>query len=130
MLQDNNGKIVYLTNNAHIYSKPIVDSNYKLNTLNKGQKVYAYNEYKFNKTSMTLISLEEGGEPVGYIVSGYLQNTNSTISKELETSTTTIGEGAAKRVKSTIFILIISLTVTLAIIFIESKLLFKEEISE
>ena len=125
-----NGQIVYLSNNSHLYAKPIVDNNYKLISLSKGQKVYAYNEYKFNKTSMTLISLEEGGAPLGYIVSGYLQKTNLTSGKDLTSTTTTIGSNASKRVKSTLFILIISLTLTLALIFIESKTLFKEEINE
>ncbi len=124
---NNNGKPVYLSNNSHLYAKPIVDSNYKLISLNKGQKVYAYNEYKFNKTSMTLISLNEGGEPIGYIVSGYLRLTMESSGKNIESTETTIGTNASKRTKTTALMLIISLTITLALIFIESKLLFTEE---
>jgi hypothetical protein len=124
---NNNGKELYLSNNSHLYAKPIVDNNYKLFSLNKGQKVYAYNEYKFNKTSMTLISLEKGGTPIGYIVSGYLRTTIEPANKDLETTITTIGENASKQTRTTLLILIISLTITLALIFIESKLLFNEE---
>lgn len=124
------GEPLYLSNNSHVYSKPIVDNNYKLIALEKGQKVYAYNEYKFNKSRMTLISLDEGGDPVGYIVSGYLKTTNLSTGKDYKSNTTTIGSGADKQVKSSIFTVIIALTLTLALIFIESKLLFKEEINE
>lgn len=124
---NNNGKELYLSNNSHLYAKPIVDNNYKLFSLNKGQKVYAYNEYKFNKTSMTLISLEKGGTPIGYIVSGYLRTTIEPTNKDLETTITTIGENASTQTRTTLLILIISLTITLALIFIESKLLFNEE---
>ncbi len=129
-LSNKQGQPLYLSNDSHVYAKPIVDNNYKLITINKGQKVYAYNEYKYNKGGMTLISLEESGEPVGYIVSGYLRTTNQTSTKDYETTTTTLGSNASKQVKTSIFITVIALTITLAFIFIETKLLFKEEINE
>ncbi len=125
--ENNLNKTMYLSNNSQIYSKPIVDNNYKLENFDKGQKVFAIKELKFNKTSMTLISLEENGAPCGYIVSGYLKASNVESNNTLIENVTTIGSNASKTTTTTILILIISFTVTGALLLIENKLLFKED---
>ncbi|MBO5927142.1 MAG: hypothetical protein J6Q38_06295 [Clostridia bacterium] len=122
-----NGEKRYLSNNAQIYSKPIADDNYKLTRLNKGTALYAVTEYKFNKTGMTLVSLSENGAPIGYVVSGYLRTSNLVDGGEYVEAQSTIGDDASKQVTATALILLIAFTVTATLIFIESKLLFKED---
>ncbi len=124
---ESKNQAMYLSNNAHVYSKPIVNNYYKLSTTNKGQALYPIKEFKFNKTSMTLVSNEEGGAPIGYVVSGYLRNTTQTTNKDFDTTIEIIGTNGNKQIKTTILILLIAFTVTATLILIETKLLFKED---
>ena len=76
---------------------------------------------------MTLISLEENGVPCGYIVSGYLTNSNVETNNNLTQKVSTIGSNASKTITTTILILIISFTITSALLFIEHKILFRDD---
>ena len=76
---------------------------------------------------MTLISLEENGEAIGYIVSGYLCDGIINSNAEQINSQILIGKNAEKRIVTTCMILLIALTITISLIFIENKLLFKKE---
>ncbi len=122
-----NNQAMYLSNNAHVYAKPIVNNHYKLLSTNKGQALYPIKEFKFNKTSMTLVSNEEGGTPIGYVVSGYLRNTTQTSNKDYDTEVKVIGTNGNKQIKTTVLVLLIAFTVTATLILIEAKLLFKED---
>ena len=54
-------------------SSPVIfDENYKINSLKKGEEVYAIKTIKFNGKSITLIAKEPNKSPIGYVVSGYL----------------------------------------------------------
>lgn len=117
----------YLSNDVKIFAKPLFDDNYSELSLDRGDEVFTLKTLIFNDVKMTLISLEENGNAVGYIVDSYLCDgkTQSTIEKQ--ETTTIIGENADKKALTAVMILIIALTVTLTALFIEKKLLFKEE---
>lgn len=124
---ENNYKKFVISNETAVFAKPIFDDNYKVTTLNKGETVYAIKTVEFNNKSMTLISLEENGEPIGYTVSGYLCDSIIETNTKITNSQILIGGNAEKRIVTTCMILLIALTITLSLIFIENKLLFKKD---
>ncbi len=124
---DLNYKEYYITNDVYSYAKPIIDDNYKLDLISKNTKVYAVKEIVFNNKTMTLIASENGGEVIGYVVSGYLTTTIVNDNNEYTNTTFTIGNNADKKLKTILMLLIIAFTVTTSFILIERKLLFKEK---
>ena len=109
------------------FAKPIFDENYKLTSLTKGDTVYAIKTITFNGKSMTLVSTEENGEAIGYIVNGYLCDEIFALDTQKTSSQILLGGNAEKRIVTTLMILLIALTITLSLIFIESKLLFNKD---
>ena len=81
----------------------------------------------FNGKTMTLVSLEKGGSAIGYVVNGYLLTEIITTPTYNDESQILIGGNAEKRIVTTLMILLIALTITISLLFIESKLLFKKE---
>ena len=116
-----------ISNDTTIFAKPIFDENYKLLTLEKSKEVYAIKTITFNGKSMTLISTEKDGEAIGYTVSGYLVNDIITTDIQKANTQLLLGGNAEKRIVTTCMILLIALTITISLIFIESKLLFKKD---
>ena len=126
-ITDDNYKSFIISNDASVFSKPIFDENYKINSLKKGEEVYAIKTIKFNGKSITLIAKEPNKSPIGYVVSGYLIDEIIASPTLNEPTQTIIGGGAEKRIVTTLMILLISFTITFALIVIENKLLFKKD---
>ncbi len=126
-ITDDNYKSFIISNDASVFSKPIFDENYKINSLKKGEEVYAIKTIKFNGKSITLIAKEPNKSPIGYVVSGYLIDEIIVPPTLNEPTQTVIGGGAEKRIVTTLMILLISFTITFALIVIENKLLFKKD---
>lgn len=116
----------YLSNDVMLSAKPIFSGDYKVpyGSVSKGDKVFAEKTVSFNGKSMTLISLTEGGAPVGYVPSGFLTPYNDYVTPALIENTQTIGGNAKKRVTDALMIILIGFTVTFAALFIERRLLF------
>lgn len=118
----------FITNDVDIYAKPIVDNNYKFdNKLTKGSTVYAVKEIVFNNKTMTLISSEKDGAPIGYVVSGYLTKNLLSNNDTFIESQSTIGTNADKKMRTIFMFLIISFTLSVSLILIEKKLLFNDK---
>ena len=124
---DENDKELIISNATTTFAKPIFDANYQLATLSKGDVVYAIKTITFNGKTMTLVSLEKGGNAIGYVVNGYLLTEIITTPTYNDESQILIGGNAEKRIVTTLMILLIALTITISLLFIESKLLFKKE---
>ena len=118
----------YISNDVNLYAKPIIDENYKLDgKLTKNQSVYAIKEIAFNGKTMTLISTEKDGTPIGYIVSGYLNENIVSDNDVTIESDLTIGTNADKKIKTIFMILLIAFTLSVSLILIEKKLLFNNK---
>ena len=76
---------------------------------------------------MTLIATEENGQAIGYVVNGYLCDGIISTDAEKDSSQILLGGNAEKRILTTCMVLLIALTITLALLFIESKLLFNKD---
>ena len=115
-----------MSNDVTLSAKPIFSGDYKVpyGMVRKGDKVFAEKTVSFNGKSMTLISLTEGGAPVGYVPSGFLTPYNDYVTPALIENTQTIGGNAKKRVTDALMIILIGFTVTFAALFIERRLLF------
>ncbi|MBR3804218.1 MAG: hypothetical protein IKJ14_02590 [Clostridia bacterium] len=116
-----------ISNDTSVYSKPLFASAYKISTLEKGSIVYAIKEVEFNGSSLTLISDSENGEPIGYVITGYLNGeTQTLVTTKTETSNVVGGDGK-RHFNTVLMILIIAFTVTATALFIEKKLIFDKE---
>ncbi len=124
---DDGYKNYVISNDVTTFAKPIFDENYKLSLIEKGTQVYAVKTVIFNEKSMTLIATEENGEAIGYVVSGYLCDGIISTTTQKSNTQTLLGGNAEKRILTTSMILLIALTITLSLIFIESKLLFNKD---
>ncbi len=124
---DDGKKELKLTNDTTVFSRPIFDNAYALEEVLKGQTLYALKTITFNDKSMTLVSLTKDGEPIGYVLSGYLNNgiaSEITLSTGSESVVTSDGK---KHFNNVLMIGVIALTITLVALFIEKKLLFDKE---
>lgn len=124
---DDGSKQLKLTNSTTVFTRPIFDNAYAIEELIKDQTVYALKTITFNNKSMTLISLTENSPPVGYVITGYLNDQNNsglTISSGTNSVVTSDGR---KHFNNVLMIGIIALTITLIALFIEKKLLFDKE---
>ncbi len=124
---DNGYSKYYISNDTTTFAKPIFDDNYKLTAITKGQEVYAIKTITFNGKSMTLISTEKDGDAIGYVVNGYLIDKIIPTDTQITNTQVLLGGNAEKRLVTTCMILLISLTITLSLILIERKLLFKKD---
>ncbi len=123
-----NGEIKYVTNDTKIYSKPIIDDNFAIGICEKNQKVYVLKTVTFNNMSYSLISTNEDLTPTGYILNNYfkdeiLQNTSLT-SHEFNI----LDGDTAKKIKNTLAILLMTLSVTVTLLILEKKLLFNDKL--
>ncbi len=126
-IEDLNNKQLKITNDTIVFSRPIFDNAYALDELTKGQTVYAIKSIYFNSKSMTLISDSHDGKPIGYVISGYLNDqiiSGVTVSSGSDSIVTSDGR---KHFNNVLMIGIIALTITLIALFIEKKLLFDKE---
>lgn len=125
--QNSNNEKYYLTNDTVTFAKPIFDTNYKTEELSKGSEVYALKTVKFNGTDFTLVSKTTNGQPIGYVVSGYLTEKMTTAPTFTQSNTMVVDGNGNRHFNDVLMVLIISLTVTLTALFIEKKLLFDKE---
>ncbi len=116
-----------ISNETSVFAKPIFDDNYKISTLDKGEVVTVLKQVDFNGTTMSLISIDDGATPYGYIVSGYLNGeTISSVSSSSETMIIAGGDGK-RHFNNVLMVLTIAFTVTFVALFIEKRMLFDKE---
>ncbi len=116
----------FITSDTVLFSKPIFDMSYKLQSVNGGEIVKAVQKVTFNGGSMTLIS-DLDGNIKGYVVSGYLSQDNLSEITTTNQTLLVVTSNGSRHFNNTIMILVIALTVTLVALFIEKKLLFDKE---
>ena len=127
-ISNENGIIKYVTNNTKVYSKPIIDDNFAIDICEKNQKVYVLKTIVFNNKTYSLISTNDNLTPTGYILNSYLKD------EILQNTTLTSHEfnildgDMAKKIKNTLAILLIALSVTVTMLILEKKLLFNDKL--
>lgn len=121
---DFSGEERYLTNATNLYSRPLIDNTFSLQVSDKYTKVYLLKEVEFNGKKLSLISTNDNKTPTGFILSGHLTDT---IIKDAtyQTSQTIVSSGEGFiTTKKIIAILVIALSLTVAMLILEKKLLF------
>ncbi len=120
-------KTKIISNDTFVFSKPIYNKIYNVNSLQKSTSVYAVKQIKFNNQTLTLVSTNENSNPIGFVVNGYLIDNELEDVNYLDESKTIIGGEYKKKITTSIMIALIALTITLTALFIEYKLLFKKD---
>ncbi len=123
---DGENKKFTITNKTSIFSKPLFDNHYKINTLSAGDEVYEVKTVKYNGIEMTLLA-DKDSNLLGYVVSGYLTDGLIQNSQKQEVIINVASSNGSKHFNTVLMITIIALTVTLVLLFIEKKLLFDKE---
>ncbi|MBO7214827.1 MAG: hypothetical protein J6V66_04950 [Clostridia bacterium] len=116
-----------ISNQTTVFAKPIFSQNYALQTIDKNTSVKALLEVKFNGVSMTLITTSEDNEPLGFIVSGYLNGELESTVTTTTNKTAIVSSDGKKHFNTVLMITIIAFTLTFVALFIEKKLLFDKE---
>ncbi|MBR6737853.1 MAG: hypothetical protein IKL82_05775 [Clostridia bacterium] len=120
------GENYYVSNSTNVYAKPVFDVNYKTITAQKSANYKAVKTVTYNGFSMTLIK-DENETLIGYVPTGYLVNTTISSPTISEETVKVLQGDNGKHFNESLMILIIALTVTLSLLFIEKKLLFDSE---
>ncbi len=127
-VSDNNGQVKYITNDTYVYTRPIIDDNFAIESLTKNSQVYLLKTITFNNKTLTLISKDDTLTPTGYILNGYLKNElaydNTTTSNDI----TIVSDDASRKISNVLAVLAIALAVTVAALILEKKLLFNDKL--
>lgn len=112
-----------VTNFVNVYSKPILDKNYLISSLNREDELKTVKYVTYNSKNYTLV--EKDVVVIGYVQSGYLQDE---LTYDITSSTekiAVIDNDGKTRVKYALVILILTFAITITMILVENKLLSK-----
>lgn len=122
---------MYLTNDVTVMSKPIFDINsYNLVTLHENDRVNVMKVIELNGKSWSLVKDSSTGLIIGYVPTGYLSSIKLLGTNIEDNVNTILDEDSARRGKNCLLIVLIALTITIAVLLLENKILFRNIESE